>query len=138
MEIDGWATQRRNSFDSAYLKTERTARVQGRNSKELLTFHPVEEFTGERSRCRVWCMIDTETVMPPVARSQTRTFRTAATSAFERKDGPTMRAIYLESKSGTEGVVAGEIPRPSPKADEVLVKVHATSGGLPFRRAVTL
>lgn len=38
-----------------------------------------------------------------------------------------MKAIYLSSKSGPEGLVAGEIPRPNPKDDEVLVKVHATS-----------
>jgi len=72
-------------------------------------------------------MIDTETVMPRVARPQSRTFSTAATSAFVRKDGPTMKAIYLEKKAGPEGLVAGEIPRPNPKDDEVLVKVHATS-----------
>ena len=38
-----------------------------------------------------------------------------------------MKAIYLSSKSGPEGLVAGEIRRPNPKDDEVLVKVHATS-----------
>jgi hypothetical protein len=61
-------------------------------------------------------MIETETVMPRVAKSQTRTFSTAATSAFERKDGPTMEAIYRENKAGAEGLVAGKIPRPGPKS----------------------
>ena len=75
-------------------------------------------------------MIDTETVMPRVVRQQTRSFTTAVRSlveAEEAKVGSTMKAIFLESKTGAEGLVAGEIPRPSPKADEVLVKVHATS-----------
>jgi NADPH:quinone reductase-like Zn-dependent oxidoreductase len=38
-----------------------------------------------------------------------------------------MKAIYLEKKAGPEALVAGEIPRPSPKANEVLIKVHATA-----------
>src|SRR5215470_17503212 len=68
--------------------------------------------------------------MPRVMRPQTRTFSafsTAATSGFERKDAPTMKAIYLEEQAGAEGLVAGEIPRPGPKEDEVLVRVHATA-----------
>jgi NADPH:quinone reductase-like Zn-dependent oxidoreductase len=72
-------------------------------------------------------MIDTKIVMPRAASPQTRTFSTAATSGFERKDAPTMKAIYLEKQAGPEGLVAGEIPRPSSKEDEVLVKVHATA-----------
>src|SRR5262245_26046398 len=72
-------------------------------------------------------MIDTETVRLQVARSQTRTFSTAATSALERSDGPTMKAIYLQKKAGAEGLVAGEIPRPCPKEGEVLVRVQATA-----------
>jgi NADPH:quinone reductase-like Zn-dependent oxidoreductase len=38
-----------------------------------------------------------------------------------------MKAIYLERKGGPESLVAGEIPRPSPQAGEVLIRVHATS-----------
>ncbi len=38
-----------------------------------------------------------------------------------------MRAMYLEKKAGPEGLVLGEIPKPSPKAGEVLIKVHATA-----------
>jgi NADPH:quinone reductase-like Zn-dependent oxidoreductase len=38
-----------------------------------------------------------------------------------------MRAVYLERKSGPEGLVLGEIPRPSPDAGEVLIKVYATT-----------
>ena len=38
-----------------------------------------------------------------------------------------MRAMYLEKKTGPEGLVQGDIPNPSPKAGEVLVKVHATA-----------
>jgi NADPH:quinone reductase-like Zn-dependent oxidoreductase len=38
-----------------------------------------------------------------------------------------MKAVYLERRAGVEGLVAGEIPRPSPKEGEVLVKVCATS-----------
>jgi len=38
-----------------------------------------------------------------------------------------MKAIYLERKAGAEALVAGDIPRPAPKANEVLVKVRATS-----------
>jgi NADPH:quinone reductase-like Zn-dependent oxidoreductase len=38
-----------------------------------------------------------------------------------------MNAIYLGKKAGPEALVSGEIPQPSPKADEVLVKVYATA-----------
>jgi len=38
-----------------------------------------------------------------------------------------MKAVYLEKKAGAESLVAGEIPRPDPKPDEVLVKVYATA-----------
>jgi NADPH:quinone reductase-like Zn-dependent oxidoreductase len=38
-----------------------------------------------------------------------------------------MKAMYLENKAGGESLVSGEIPRPSPKAGEVLVRVHATA-----------
>jgi NADPH:quinone reductase-like Zn-dependent oxidoreductase len=38
-----------------------------------------------------------------------------------------MKAIFLERKAGPEGLVPGEIPRPSPQAGEVLIKVHATT-----------
>src|SRR5262249_15304091 len=38
-----------------------------------------------------------------------------------------MKAVYLEKKAGADALVAGEIPRPNPKPDEVLVKVYATA-----------
>lgn len=38
-----------------------------------------------------------------------------------------MNALYLKSKSGPEALVAGDLPRPEPKAGEVLVQVHATA-----------
>lgn len=38
-----------------------------------------------------------------------------------------MKAIYLEKKGGAEALVSGEIPRPTPKAGEVLVKIYATA-----------
>jgi len=38
-----------------------------------------------------------------------------------------MRAAYLEKQAGPEALVIGEIPRPRPGPDEVLVKVHATA-----------
>ena len=74
-------------------------------------------------------MIATETVMPRVAK-QTMTFATNASAIVEPDEsgiGSTMQAIYLEQRAGVEGLVAGEIPRPSPKEGEVLVKVRATS-----------
>ena len=38
-----------------------------------------------------------------------------------------MKAVYLETKAGSESLIFGEIPRPSPKAGEVLIKVCATA-----------
>src|SRR5262245_41869504 len=38
-----------------------------------------------------------------------------------------MKAIYLQKKGGADCLVEGNIPRPTPKAGEVLVKVHATT-----------
>jgi NADPH:quinone reductase-like Zn-dependent oxidoreductase len=38
-----------------------------------------------------------------------------------------MKAIYLEKKAGPESLVYGDIPSPSPKTGEVLVKVYATA-----------
>jgi NADPH:quinone reductase-like Zn-dependent oxidoreductase len=38
-----------------------------------------------------------------------------------------MKAVYLAQKGGAEALVSGEIPRPSPAAAQVLVKVHATA-----------
>jgi NADPH:quinone reductase-like Zn-dependent oxidoreductase len=38
-----------------------------------------------------------------------------------------MKAVYLEKKAGPESLISGEISRPNPKADEVLVKVFATA-----------
>ena len=63
-------------------------------------------------------MIDTETVMPRVARQQTRGFTTVVRSLVEAEEAEassTMKAIYLERKTGAESLVAGEIPRPSPE-----------------------
>jgi len=65
-------------------------------------------------------MIETETVIPRVARPQARALSTGIRSGVESDETPTMKAIYLEKKAGTEGLVAGEIPRPNPKEDEVL------------------
>ena len=73
-------------------------------------------------------MIVRETLMPRVAK-QTMTFANDAcpiVEADEAEVGSTMKAIYREQRAGVEGLVAGEIPRPSPKEVEVLVKVHAT------------
>jgi NADPH:quinone reductase-like Zn-dependent oxidoreductase len=36
-----------------------------------------------------------------------------------------MRAVYLEKKGRAESLIAGQIPRPTPKPGEVLIKVHA-------------
>jgi len=38
-----------------------------------------------------------------------------------------MNAIYLGKKAGAEALVLGELPRPTPKAGEVLIKVYATA-----------
>lgn len=38
-----------------------------------------------------------------------------------------MKAMLLENKAGAESLVEGQIPTPSPKAGEVLIKVHATA-----------
>ncbi|HEX5397904.1 MAG TPA: NADP-dependent oxidoreductase [Verrucomicrobiae bacterium] len=38
-----------------------------------------------------------------------------------------MKAIYLESKAGSESLKSGEIPRPAPEAGQLLIKVHATA-----------
>jgi len=38
-----------------------------------------------------------------------------------------MKAIYLEKTGGAESLLFGEIPKPQPKAGEVLIKVHATA-----------
>ena len=74
-------------------------------------------------------MIATEALMSRVAK-QTMTFATNLSPIVEGDEsetGSTMKAIYLEKKAGPEGLVAGEIPRRSPKEGEVLVKVRATS-----------
>ncbi len=41
--------------------------------------------------------------------------------------GGDMNAVYLDKKGGVESLVAGDILKPQPKADEVLIKVHATA-----------
>ena len=46
---------------------------------------------------------------------------------FEGRAFQKMRAMYLERRTGPEGLTLGEIAKPSPKEGEVLVKVHATS-----------
>jgi NADPH:quinone reductase-like Zn-dependent oxidoreductase len=38
-----------------------------------------------------------------------------------------MKAMYLDKKAGADALVSGDIPRPSPRAGEVLVKVHGTA-----------
>lgn len=38
-----------------------------------------------------------------------------------------MKAIYLQQKAGAESLESGELPRPTPKAGEVLIKVFATA-----------
>src|SRR6185503_13071208 len=73
-------------------------------------------------------MIAAETLMPRAAK-HTMTFATNTCPSVEADEaaiGSTMKAIYLEQRAGVEGLVAGEIPRPSPEEGEVLVKVHAT------------
>jgi len=75
-------------------------------------------------------MIETETVIPRVARPQARALSTGIRSGVESDETPTMKAIYLEKKAGAEGLVAGEIPRPNPKEDGVLIKVRALRSAL--------
>lgn len=38
-----------------------------------------------------------------------------------------MKAAYLTRQAGAESLILGELPQPSPKTGEVLVKVHATA-----------
>ncbi|HTI71776.1 MAG TPA: NADP-dependent oxidoreductase [Candidatus Limnocylindria bacterium] len=38
-----------------------------------------------------------------------------------------MKAAYLVTQSGPDSLIYGEVPKPSPRAGEVLVKVHATA-----------
>jgi NADPH:quinone reductase-like Zn-dependent oxidoreductase len=38
-----------------------------------------------------------------------------------------VKAVYLKKKGGAESLVVGDIPRPIPKAGEVLIKVYATA-----------
>lgn len=38
-----------------------------------------------------------------------------------------VKAIYLNEKAGPEALMAGDLPRPVPKAGELLVEVHATA-----------
>ncbi len=68
-----------------------------------------------------------ETVMEPGLKKQTRTVTAPARQRVDPKPGPTMKAVYLEQTAGPEGLVAGEIPRPTPREGEVLVKVVATA-----------
>jgi NADPH:quinone reductase-like Zn-dependent oxidoreductase len=49
------------------------------------------------------------------------------TGIFQKTRTNIMKAIYLDRKAGAESLVTGEISLPSPKIDEVLVKVHATA-----------
>lgn len=38
-----------------------------------------------------------------------------------------MKAIYLNQKAGPEALILGDLPQPQPRADEILVRVHATA-----------
>lgn len=38
-----------------------------------------------------------------------------------------MKAIYLQKKGGADSLVEGDLPRPNPKAGEILIKVHSTA-----------
>src|SRR5262245_35189628 len=67
------------------------------------------------------------TVMPTMLKPETRTVRACAEWRVDGEPSQTMKAVYLERKTGPEALVAGEIPRPRPGAGEVLVKVHATA-----------
>jgi hypothetical protein len=52
-------------------------------------------------------MIDMETVMPRIARQQTTSFTTVVRSLVEAEEAEassTMKAIFLQSKTGAEGL----------------------------------
>src|SRR6516165_1859665 len=38
-----------------------------------------------------------------------------------------MKAVYLQKKGSPESLISGEIPRPSPNAGQLLVRVHTTA-----------
>jgi hypothetical protein len=60
-------------------------------------------------------MIDTKTVMPRVARPRAGAFNFGISSGVEHKDHPSMKAIYLSSKSGPEGLVAEKFDDQTPR-----------------------
>ena len=55
----------------------------------------------------------------------TTTLPTAPAVVRERPGGETMRAIVLEKFGGLDSLVYADIPKPLPKAGEVVIKVHA-------------
>jgi NADPH:quinone reductase-like Zn-dependent oxidoreductase len=70
---------------------------------------------------------ETDIVIAQEASPITRNSSSATTSAVARSGITTMKAIYLKEQGGSGALVTGEIPRPEPQADEVLVKVCATT-----------
>ena len=71
--------------------------------------------------------VEYDTVMQPMARLRAGTMTAPLDQRADGSSSQTMKAIYLERKAGVEALVAGEIRRPSPKENEVLVKVRATA-----------
>jgi NADPH:quinone reductase len=55
----------------------------------------------------------------------TNALPTAPAVVRERPGGETMRAIVLEKFGGLDSLVYADIPKPLPKAGEVVIKVHA-------------
>ena len=98
------------------------------NPKGIVALRLVEEFTGSESGSKLSRMsFETDIVIAQKASPNARNASIAITSAVARSGTATMKAIYLEERGGSGTLVAGDIPRPEPQADEVLVKVCATT-----------